>query len=342
MNKNVLFYLDETLEINKMVQKDIGSHLFLFCNYNPEGMRTFGADARFIQAVMNLYKLLIDSGIVNRIPSMGNLIGLNKEMEILRKYIDLSRTIRTVAGHNLSKSNGTEDKIVQYDRWMIGVIGKKEPDCEGDYDKPLLELEGIANDSLRLVRIFVNKAKGSQKKAEVMREWEENIIRYYCKGNMDIFMGQLRDAYISVHRRAYADERLTGYELSVWIREACYCPEEKSIQYLLSILDKSSIKKNQDRRNIQNKIDEYQRAIDERKREVASFCKCEVDEVDNNLHRYKDHYCSKLETKLRDALIKIKQDGSGTMLPQDIMQMIIDQDFKLTGTRPKQPGSNNR
>lgn len=44
-----------------------------------------------------------------------------------------------------------------------------------------------------------------------------------------------------------------------------------------------------------------------------------------------EYYFSELDEKLKDALIKIKNEGVGSMEAEDIMQIIIREDFRLTG-----------
>ncbi|MBD5468157.1 MAG: hypothetical protein HDR21_08430 [Lachnospiraceae bacterium] len=331
MNRSILCYPDCAEQLNQRVQKIIAPHLFLFCNYNPTPLAVYSVDARFIKAVLNLYKLLIDSGVVNQVSKISKAAEISFCTRKLREYSAIANTLRTVAGHNLSDLNGTGDEISKYRRWLKSLTGKNEIENEDDYEKPLNKLEEIAEDSMKLLEQFVEEASIAPKKSEMIAVWEQCIIDFYCKAtNKSIFMGQLYDTYVATHMNSCRENAGLEYQIAIWIRDTYYRAEETEINNMKNILDVCnnridvSVKK-----QIQEKIDELQRTIDERELGVAQDCNCSMQELRSNVSCYKNHYCHQLRIKLVDALDLIVQNKKATMFPHDIMQQIICKDFHL-------------
>lgn len=332
MSRSVLFYPDATMDLNKAVQEEIAPHLFLFCNYNPTPLKAFSADARFFKAVLNFYKLLIDSGVVNRVNRLCKGANISFDLTQLKGYEDRANNVRTVAGHNLSDQNGTGEEILKYERWLKAVIGKTEIECEEDYEKPLQMLEGMAESAMKILKDFVDCVSVTSEKDKVIAIWEQCIIEFYCKDmNKTIFLGQLKDAYASIHGVEYGDSGVTDFKLAKWIQDVYYRREEgeiKDLQEMLNYADHQNLSEAV-RIQIQKKIQEAQIRMEQREITAADEFGCNINGFRSNVYNYKKHYCCKLKDKLNTALNQIKQTDSGTMMPHDIMQRIIAEDFGL-------------
>lgn len=332
MSRSVLFYPDEAIELNKSVQEKIAPHLFLFCNYNPAPLKAFSVDARFFKAVLNFYKLLIDSGVVNRVNKLCKEAKVLFDLKQLKKYEDWASNARTVAGHNLSERNGTDGEILKYERWLKEVVGKTEIECVEDYEKPLQTLEGMAASTMKILKDFVDCMSAVSPKDKVIASWEQCIIEFYCKDmNKAIFLGQIKEAYASVHRGGNVDFGVTDFKVSKWIQDSYYRREEREIKNLQVMLDYVVCKNLGEsvRIQLQQKIQEAQVRMDQREITAAAELGCNINVFRSSVYNYKRHYCCKLKDKLNTTLNRIKQIDSGTMMPHDIMQKIIAEDFGL-------------
>lgn len=332
MSRSVLFYPDEAMELNKSVQEKIAPHLFLFCNYNPTPLKAFSADARFFKAVLNFYKLLIDSGVVNRVNKLCKEGNILFDLKQLKKYEDWANNARTVAGHNLSEQNSTDGEILKYERWLKEVIGKTEIECVEDYEKPLQKLEGMAASTMKILKDFVDFVSTVSPKDKIIASWEQCIIEFYCKDmNKTIFLGQIKEAYASIHRGGNGDFDVTDFKVSKWIQDSYYRREEREIKNLQVMLDYVVCKNLGEsvRIQLQQKIQEAQASMEQREITAAGELGCNINVFRSSVYNYKKHYCCKLKDKLNIALNKIKQIDSGTMMPHDIMQKIIAEDFGL-------------
>ena len=77
-----------------------------------------------------------------------------------------------------------------------------------------------------------------------------------------------------------------------------------------------------DFKKISDRIDENERTVDEKKSEVASFKKKSVDTL--KMYDYLDFYINILPDKIKEKLSLGKVQS---LLPQDIVQQIIEEDF---------------
>ena len=101
-------------QLNLLVQTQIDSHLFLFCNYEPTHSCAISEDAQFLTAVQDLYKFSIDSSCVLKnyycfVPQTDQ----NRFNQISR-IIEKIKAIRAVIDHNQSADNGmVEQNLIQ-------------------------------------------------------------------------------------------------------------------------------------------------------------------------------------------------------------------------------------
>ena len=71
MANNILWSSEESVRLNKKIQDNIAKHLFLTCNYEIGPLQqVISEDAKYLTAVLNLYKFLIDSSIINKLDSL--------------------------------------------------------------------------------------------------------------------------------------------------------------------------------------------------------------------------------------------------------------------------------
>ena len=92
--------------LNRLVQTQIDSRLFLFCNYEPTHSYTISEDAQFLTAVQDLYKFAIDSsGILQYyyryVPKADQY-----QFKPLSGILDKIKALRSVIDHNQSAANG--------------------------------------------------------------------------------------------------------------------------------------------------------------------------------------------------------------------------------------------
>lgn len=100
--------------LNRLVQTQIDSRLFLFCNYEPTHSYTISEDAQFLTAVQDLYKFAIDSsGILQYyyryVPKADQY-----QFKPLSGILDKIKALRSVIDHNQSAANGmVEQNLIQ-------------------------------------------------------------------------------------------------------------------------------------------------------------------------------------------------------------------------------------
>lgn len=335
---NILFSANAANQINESVQRKIAPHLFIFCNYEPTPLQVFSEDAKFTIAILNFYKLLIDSSIINRIIAKNGLAKQNNiriNWFVLQKITDEINAFRTLLGHNQSEKNGTDENLYQFARWKKSCIGKEDAETPEDYRIMLNKLETNARTCMQIIKDFVNKASSlslSQKNI-LINQWEKEIIRYYCKGktNQYIFWGQLKGVYYSEHpeEKEYdlsGEGRHIDFKFADWIRGIMMSPmdiQNRSLCSLFQTVQEESIRK-----KIADKINDNQQKMEQIKRLVSDFKKSPIENL--NPYDFQDYYFSLLEQKLYSAveIIKTQSQDIGTMLPQDIMPYIIKSDIK--------------
>lgn len=198
MNNNIAFSSMEAENLNKMVCDTIAEHLFILCNYNPESVLVFSEDARFMQASLNMYKLLVDAGICNNLRIIGKKYSINYDYTGLENIINIIYSIRTTLGHNLDIRNGNEEDKQVVEQWFLKVVGKTKLTTSGEYKKVVEEIEKYGENSVNILKNFIEIAGKSKKKSEIIREWEKLIIKFYKRPNSkNIIEGQIMLAFQS-------------------------------------------------------------------------------------------------------------------------------------------------
>lgn len=328
--KSILFLPDAAEQMNQKVSKRIAPHLFLFCNYQPDQIKVFSSDAKFCQGVMNLYKLIVDASIISMLPKIARINKISFDNKRLDEHIRTISMLRTVLGHNVSIRNGTGDLQKQYDLWLKQVTGKTELKKEEDYEPAVKALEQIGIDIFKILARFIDQAAVCSRKENVTASWEEIIFTFYTKrSGQKIFLGQMRDAYLSRCPTGgnYFQKHRLNLKLAHWF-QCYYCQKKEAqidnLQKILTVYGKNLNKSVCI--NIQTEIEEGENELTILKRDIA--LKLKVDSPNNlSFYHYQEYYCMELDKKLKNILNEIKESGQGNMLPESLIQKLIEEEF---------------
>ena len=228
-------------------------------------------------------------------------------------------SIRSTLGHNLDERNGTEEDKKAVEQWFLKVVGKKRLTNAEEYKKAVEEIEKYGKESVAILTDFIEAAGKNGKKNEIIEEWENLIINFYKRSNSKkIFEGQLILAYQSKLGNA---RNFSKINVASWVKKMFFYKEQSQISNLQEIVRKSSFSSPM-LKNIEEKIGENEKIIDEKKDKVAFFSKKSVDTL--KVYDYWDYYMyilsAKIEEKLASGVVQ-------SLLPQDIVQQIIEEDF---------------
>lgn len=319
MNENIAFSPIEAEKLNKKVRDTLAEHLFVLCNYNPDSIMVFSEDARFMQASLNMYKFLVDAEICNNLRSIGKKYSINYDYVRLENIVKNINSIRSTLGHNLDERNGTEEDKEAVEQWFLKVVGKKQLTNAEEYKKVVEEIEKYGEESVAILTDFIEAVGKSGKKNEIIEEWEKLIINFYKRSNSKkIFEGQLILAYQSRLGNARNSSKVN---VASWVKKMFFYKEQSQISNLQEIMRKSSFSSSA-LKNIGEKIDENEKIINEKKDKVAFFSEKSVDTL--KTYDYWDYYMyilpAKIEEKLASGVVQ-------SLLPQDVVQQIIEEDF---------------
>ncbi len=318
MNDNIIVSSLHAEEINKKVKGKVAPHLFVFCNYNPKSLIAYSIDAKFFYAVMNLYKLLIDAGLCNRIGNLKKAYKLSCDAEELVKIIDVVNALRTFAGHNLDEKSGNANDIKAVEKWFNSQIRKKTPNSIDEYAKPLETLYQYGDDIVKVIDAFIDDVSAHPLKNDIVSEWEQYVIEYYRRPNSkNIYKGYLELTYRG--RKGSAME-VNKADIAMWTQKML--TKELEINNNLRSLVKGRNLPTKALQAIDEKIKENEQILSARVAEIAKT----VDKTEAELimYDYYDYYVSIFPLKIK----KMLENGKVTsLLPQDIVQQIIDDDF---------------
>lgn len=329
MENSILWSSEESVRLNKKIQDNIAKHLFLICNYEVGPLQqVISEDAKYLTAVLNLYKFLIDSSIINKLDSLRKGHSeIYYEHRKLRKIIDIAKVLRTVYAHNESEESGNDYDLDVYNNWVKSIIGKTEITTSGQYEKLRLELEAKADEAVSILNDFIDSAQKAVDQSSLIKEWENLILRFYSTGNSDnIVKGQLKRAYKAQWvTDGHAPRDITNRDVAEWIKKMYYHDEQKEIDKFQNIIELSrkTPLSSKVMAQIQAKITENEHKIRAKKSVIKEI---EAD-IDNNIYLYLDYYIKKFPERLRKAVKTKNADEYGTLLPQDIVQYIINEDF---------------
>lgn len=325
--RSIVFYPDAADHLNDFVSRKIAAHLFIFCHYDPEISPVFGADAKYIRGVMNLYKLVFDASIVGNLDVLARKYAIQYAAGDIRNILDIIQALRTVEGHNV------RDEAVcrRRDRWLLQMVGTEHITSMDDYEKALAGLEKMGMRLHNLLYAYVKNASLCKRKNEMVCSWENLILDFYSrKSNARIFEEQLRIAYISrcsvMPEHQLQDQRIR-YKLGVWCKNHYVRKEEEKAALLENILKKRAGSMGAgDRKKIEHSIAEYRKKVRDTKQKIALEMECR-DAENISVYKYLDFYFLNLRTALKEVLVNVTEEQDGTMQPEDLMQRLIARDF---------------
>lgn len=323
----ILFDPQGANALNKFVQSKVAPHLFIVCNYHPDVFNLFSDDARFIQGILNLYKFSIDTSLINRIGQIDRKLGgiihrkYKKSMSELEKCLETISYLRTFAAHN----NDHNDKIDKTEAWLIHIIHKKQFDTIEDYSKALKELDRLGDKTYAVVTDILNYMVKEYSKEDLCKVLQGYILSFYnsreSNPNTSLFKEELRAAY---RARTRSGGIIQDRSLGIWCRNKYLKDLEEKINLFNSYLP---ILKGDPKRKVVESIAQIQNDIYKIESQVANKSnRCRGDVTKLNAFDFLDFYrktsvdnCTKiLPDLLRQNL---------TMLPQDMFQYIIINDF---------------
>lgn len=330
MANNILWSSEESVRLNKKIQDNIAKHLFLICNYEVGPLQqVISEDAKYLMVVLNLYKFLIDSSIINKLDSLRKgRSEIHYDYRKLRKIIDIAKAIRTVCTHNESKESGNDYDLDVYNGWVKSIIGKTEISTFAEYEKLRFELEAKADEAVGILNDFIDSAQNAADQSGLIEEWENLILKFYSTDNSDnIVKGQLKRAYKAQWvTDGHAPRDITNRDVAEWIKKMYYSDEQKEIDKFQNIIEFSRKKPLSSKIlvQIQDKIIENEEKIRVKKSVIIKEIEADID---NNIYLYLDYYIKNFPERLKEAVKTKNVDEYGTLLPQDIVQYIINEDF---------------
>lgn len=329
--KSILFSSGESDTINQLVQTKIASHLFLTCNYAPSPYLMLSEDAKFVVGILNLYKFTVDGSIIERIPSIADVTVDSKfnKKEFLKK-LELVKALRTVFCHNESEISGNNEDIKRVDAWM-----SKVPQNIEDYRVLNQQLLKLASDILVELQQFVKNASRSKRKKILIDNWEGVIKTFYQRPNTrKILEGQLKKFY-SARKGILSMDKITSLNMAACVRKYYIGDLESNLEEKNNCMQISK-KLNlpvEELVKFKKLVEAVEEELNERKKQIVTRLgnsRITMDNIDRNDYPYLELYIKELPQRII-KFIDTTPDTNvyGTLLPQDIVQYIIKQDFDL-------------
>lgn len=323
----ILFDPQGANALNKLIQSKVAPHLFIVCNYHPDVFSMFSDDARFILGVLNLYKFSIDTSLINRLGQIDKKLGGNvrrkyrNSLSELEKCLETVSYLRTFAAHN----NDHNDKIDKTEAWLIHIIHKKQFETIEDYSEALKELNRLGERIYNTVTEILNHMCKEYSKGELCEIFQDYILNFYSvmeeNTNTSLFKEELRAAY-----RARSQTRgvIQDRSLGLWCKN----------KYLKALEDRQDILsscvprlKGDQKRQVVESINQIKDEIDKIERQVANNSnRCKGDVAKLSVLDFLDFYRRDSVDNCTKVLPNILKEKL-TMLPQDMFQYIIMNDF---------------
>lgn len=331
-DKNILYSNAESDRINLLVQKKIAPHLFLACNYAPSPYGVISEDAKFIVGILNLYKFVIDSSIIDKIPSIIDVaMSSTFNKKVFMEKVTLVKALRTVYCHNESEISGNDDEIKIVNKWM-----QKTPETLDDYKILNQQLQKLATDIVTVLYKFIDEAAKTKQRIVLIENWEDIIKSFYQRPNTrNILLGQLKKVY-SARKGIVSMDRTANLDMAVCVRKYYIGDverilEEKENNYrlicrkcTLSAVDQAKLKKI---------VEIAEENLIDRKRQIAEKFgsgKITIENLDRNDYLYLELYLKELPQKIIDLIDNTTDTNAyGTLLPQNIVQYILKKDLDL-------------
>ncbi len=332
-DKSVLYSRVESDEINQLVQSQIAPHLFLTCNYTPSPYLLLSEDAKFVVGILNLYKFVIDSSIIDKIPNiMDATMGSAFNKKEFSDKIDIVKALRTVYCHNESEISGNDDEIKKVNNWM-----QKTPQTIADYKRLNQQLQKLSADIVTTVHKFIEEASKTKQQTVLIEKWESIIKTFYQRPNTrNILVGQLKKIY-SAKKGILSMDRTANLDMAICVRKYYVGDlesklEEKKNNYRILCGTRRISLKAEDKVKLRKIIETVEEDLEKRKSQIVRRLGNgkTIDEIDRNDYLYLELYLKELPQRIIDLIDKTADTNIyGTLLPQNIVQYILKQDFDL-------------
>lgn len=331
-DKSILYSCAESDRINQLIQTKIAPHLFLACNYAPSPYLIQSEDAKFVVGILNLYKFVIDGSVIEKIPSIIDAaMGSTLNKKTFTEKIAIVKALRTVYCHNESEISGNDDEVKIVNAWM-----NKMPQNISDYGILNRQLQKLASDIMALLYQFIEEASKTKQKAVLIENWEYNIGNFYRRPNTkNILVGQLKKFYsarkgiLSMDRFDYLD--MLSCVRKYYIGDLESQLEEKENNYKIICRRTSLSIENQAK--LRKKVETVETELIERKKQIIVKLgngRTNIDNIDRTDHPYLELYMNELPQRIINLISNTADTNVyGTLLPQDIVQYIVKQDFDL-------------
>lgn len=331
-DKNILYSCAESDRINQLIQTKIAPHLFLTCNYAPSPYFIQSEDAKFVVGILNLYKFAVDGSIIDKIPNiMDATMGSTLNKKEFTDKINLVKALRTVYCHNESEISGNDDEVRIINSWM-----QKIPQTINDYRVLNQKLKKLASDIVAVLYQFIEEASKTKQKAVLIENWENIIRNFYRRPNTkNILIGQLKKFYsarkgiLLMDRSANLD--MVGCVRKYYIGDIESKLEEKKNNYRL-LCKKLSLSV-ENKAKLREIVETTEKELKERKKQIIvrlGNTRTTMDNIDRNDYPYLELYMKELPQRIIDLMSNtLDTYVYETLLPQNIVQYIVKQDFDL-------------
>lgn len=316
---SILFSPDEADVLNNQVKEKIDKHLFLFCNYNPDSLRAYSYDAKFFLGIMNMYKLLIDTGFCQKFGDIKRNYSLSFDYKRLNYIISITKSFRTCLAHNVDCKSANEYDMDNVERWFLQLIGRKYPENVEQYEKPFEEMTKYGNECIKILNCFVEEVSKHARKNEIISEWVELIFKFYNRPNsQNIIKGHIKLTYQSLKGTV---TEIKDYDIALWT-EKMFCQGQSLIDNLKLVLVKTSCLSEKSKKDISEKIKNTSISIDNIKKKIANHKKKKESEL--RPFDYLDYYVDSFPKRIRK---KYEEGKLESLLPQDVVDQIIEDDY---------------
>lgn len=331
-DKSILYSSVESERINQLVQTKIASHLFLVCNYAPSPYLVQSEDAKFVVGILNLYKFTVDGSIIEKIPNiMDTNMGSTLNNKVFAEKINLVKALRTVYCHNESEISGNDDEVKIVNAWM-----RKIPQTINDYRILNQQLQKLASDIVTILHQFIKEASRTEQKAVLIENWEDIIKTFYRRPNTrNIMVGQLKKVY-SARKGILSMDRSANLDMASCVRKYYIGDiesklEERENNYRILCRKLSLSVENQAK--LSKRVETVEEELKERKKQIVARLgngRTTIDNIDRNDYPYLELYMKELPQKIINLIDStVDTNVYGTLLPQNIVQYIIKQDFDV-------------
>lgn len=332
MTKSILFSAEEAERINVEVQK-IKSSLFVFCNYNPGPIIPRSPDARFLVGVLNLYKLVIDAGIIRGIEKTAQNMKIHLRYP-LGKIIGEANLLRSAIAHNFMVHNDTNQCAREFHAWVLQIIGKASFENAADYEKAFNKIEQLVERLTCSLREFLELAVKPSNRGTATELLENAILEFYSRNSVgnNIIKQQMKEmqyAYLSQHMgidanyRQIMNIRCNNFTIANWAKNFCLCEPMGKLRLLDELMKSQRNLSNKALNSIRIKQECSKAAMKQINEEIAKDLGVNVKDL--NEFSYLEYYMRGVMCKVKE---KLKMPRPASLLPQGILQEIIAADME--------------